>query len=283
GSLGFFPLPHKFFFARENEVNLGYIYYRKDGENSYAIGVRHPDHGEGYNPYGISDEIWRRRVAESRGETYNFALYNAPPGTWQRMAVYFYLSPGSGRATQQAVLAYTHGDVYKAIPGYKVLVSHFHMHLAEMLTDQGTLDYRPEWPQIFRALRVNIVILADFHSDSHPDYPGPLRVKEQKVYFEACRRLSDRDFLLIPGEEPNVFLGGHYMMLLPHPVFWTHAPTRSRGQSLMDNYPRFGTVYHAGSVGDVMEMMRREQGLVWQAHPRTKSSAGYPDAVRDED
>ena len=283
GSLGFFPPPHKFFFARENEVNLGYVYYRKDGENSFAIGVRQPDHGEGYNPYGISDEVWDQRVTESRAETYNYALYNAPPRTWQRMAVYFYLSTGSGRATQQAVLAYTHDDVYKAMPGYKVLVSHFHMHLGEMLSDQGTFDYRPEWLQVFRALGVNAVILADFHSDSHPDDPGPLRLKEQEVYFEACRRLSDRDFLLIPGEEPNVFLGGHYMMFLPHPVFWTHAPTRSQGQLVMESDPHFGKVYHAASAGDVMEMLRREQGVVWQAHPRTKSSAGYPDAVRDED
>ena len=283
GSLGFFPPPHKFFFARENEVNLGYVYYRKDSENRFAVGVRQPDHGEGYNPYGISDHVWNQRVTESRGETYNFALYNAPPGTWQRMAVYFYLSPGDGRAAQQAVLGYTHDDVYKPLPGFKVLVSHFHMHLSEMLTDQGTLDYHPEWAQVFRALGVNIVILADFHSDSHPDDPGPLRFKEQKVYFEACRRLSDRDFLLIPGEEPNAFLGGHYMMLLPHPVLWTHAPTRSEGQLLTENDPQLGRVYHTASAADVMEMLRREQGVVWQAHPRTKSSAGYPDAVRDRD
>ena len=283
GSLGFFPPPHKFFFARENEVNLGYVYYRKDSENRFAVGVRQPDHGEGYNPYGISDHVWNQRVTESRGETYNFALYNAPPGTWQRMAVYFYLSPGDGRAAQQAVLGYTHDDVYKPLPRFKVLVSHFHMHLSEMLTDQGTLDYHPEWAQVFRALGVNIVILADFHSDSHPDDPGPLRFKEQKVYFEACRRLSDRDFLLIPGEEPNAFLGGHYMMLLPHPVFWTHASTRSEGQLLTENDPQLGRVYHTASAADVMEMLRREQGVVWQAHPRTKSSAGYPDAVRDRD
>jgi len=283
GSLGFFPPPHKFFFARENEVNLGYVYYRKDDENHFAVGVRQPDHGEGYNSYGISDEVWNRRVSESRGETYNFALYNAPPGTWQRMAVYFYLSPGRGQAAQQAVLAYTHDDVYKPMPGFKVLVSHFHMHLGEMLSDQGTLDYHPEWTQVFRALGVNIVILADFHSDSHPNDPGPLRFKEQEVYFEACRRLSDRDFLLIPGEEPNAFLGGHYMMLLPHPVFWTHGPTRSQGQLLTENDRQFGRVYHTASAADVMEMLRREQGVVWQAHPRTKSSAGYPDAVRDRD
>ena len=29
-------------------------------------------------------------------------------------------------------------------------------------------------------------------------------------------------------------------------------------------------------------MLRSEQGLMWQAHPRAKGSAGYPDAVRDK-
>jgi hypothetical protein len=109
---------------------------------------------------------------------------------------------------------------------------------------------------------VNIVILADFHSDSHPDDPGPLRLKEQGVYFEACRRLSDRDFLLIPGEEPNAFLGGHYMMFLPQPVFWAHAPKTPPGQLLTESNPQYGKVYHAASVADVMEMLRREQGFL---------------------
>jgi hypothetical protein len=181
------------------------------------------------------------------------------------------------------VLAYTHDDLFKPVPGYKVLVSHFHVHLGEMLIDQGTLDYRPEWAEVFRTLGINIVILAHFHGDSHPDNRGPLRLKEQQVYFEACRHLSDRDFFVIPGEEPNAFLGGHYMMLLPHPVFWTHAPERLEGQPFMQEDPHFGKIYHTSSASEVMDMLRREQGLVWQAHPRTKSSAGYPDAIRDKE
>ena len=37
-------------------------------------------------------------------------------GRVQRMAVYYYLSPNGDRATQQAVMAYTHDDVYKPCP-----------------------------------------------------------------------------------------------------------------------------------------------------------------------
>ena len=99
----------------------------------------------------------------------------------------------------------------KAMPGYQVLVSHFHIHFNEQLTDAGTMDLQPSWLQVFRGLGINIAILADFHSDSHPNDPGPLRFKEQKVYFDGCRRFSDRGFLLIPGEEPDAKFGGHYI------------------------------------------------------------------------
>ena len=51
-SLAFLPPSHKFFFSREIETNLGYVYYRKDAENSFAIGVRQPDREIGAKPWG---------------------------------------------------------------------------------------------------------------------------------------------------------------------------------------------------------------------------------------
>jgi hypothetical protein len=283
GSLAFFPPSHKFFFAREMETNLGYVYYRKDTENSFAIGIRQPDREEGYKPYGISDQVWNHSVSESRGELQNFALYNAPPGTQQRMAVYFYLSPEDSRATQQDVLAYTHDDVYKPLPGFKVLVSHFHFHLNEQLTDAGTMDFQPSWLQVFRALGINIAILADFHSDSHPTDTGKIRLNEQKVYFEGSRRFSDRDFLLIPGEEPDANFGGHYMFVFPKPVYFTHLrkPEHPPNQPYSENIDPFGKVYHTTDAANELQLLKDEQGLVWQTHPRTKGSAGYPDATKD--
>ena len=58
------------------------------------MGVRQAEREEPYKPYGVSDEVWDRRAHEARHDIDNFALYNAPPGTWQRMPVYFYLSAG---------------------------------------------------------------------------------------------------------------------------------------------------------------------------------------------
>ena len=278
-SIGRPPDSHKFFFAREIETNLGFVYYRKDSENSFAIGVRQADREEPYRPYGVSDEEWTKRANEARHDINNFALYNAPPGTWQRMPVYFYLSAEDSRATQQAIMAFTHDDVYKPIAGYQVLVSHFHMHWNEALTDAGSMDVQPSWLQVFRGLGINIVLLADFHSDSHPNDPGPVRFAEQKVYFDGCRRFSDRGFLLVPAEEPDATLGGHYITFLPRPVYWSHVKTA--GQQFIENDSKYGKVYHIGTKPEELDLLRNEGGLMWQAHPRTKGSAGYPDAVKD--
>ncbi len=286
GSLAFLPPSHKFFFSREIETNLGYIYYRKDSASSFAIGVRQPDRETGYKPFGISDEVWNRRVGEARGELNNFALYNAPPGTMQHMPVYFYLSAEDSAATQSAVLAYTHDDVYKPLPGYKVLVSHFHFHLNEQLTDAGTIDFEPTWLSVFRGLGINIAILADFHSDSHPGDTGKVRLDEQKVYFAGCERFSDRDMLLIPGEEPDANFGGHYYFVFPKPVYFTHVKQPAKGpegQPFEENVAGYGKVYHTTTAATEMDLLNRENGLVWQTHPRTKGSTGYPDAVRDKD
>ena len=285
GSVAFLPPSHKFFFSREIETNLGYVYYRKDSDTSYAIGAMQPDREASYRPYGISDAVWNRRVGESRGHLNNFALYNAPPGTIQRMPVYFYLSPRDSRATQQAVMAFTRDDVYAPIPGFKVLVSHFHFHLNEQLSDAGTIDLEPSWLPVFRSLGINIAILADFHSDAHPEDTGKVRLDEQKVYFQGCERFSDRDFLLLPGEEPDANFGGHYMFLFPKPVFFTHVKQAHPGaeQPFSETLPEYGTVYHTATAKTELDLLNKEAGLVWQTHPRTKGSAGYPDAIRDKD
>ncbi len=289
GSLAVLPASHKFFFSREVESNLGYNYYRKDSETTFAVGVRQADREESFKPYGTTDAVWQRRVSQAREFEENFALYNAPPGTLQRMAVYFYLDSGKAEATQQAVMAFTHDDVYKPLPGYQVMVSHFHFHLNEELTDAGTLDYQPQWIPTFKALGINIAALCDFHADSHPTDTGKIRLEEQRVYFEGSARLSDRDFLIIPGEEPDATLGGHYMFLFPKPVYYTHAQLPRPGskrvvveQPYAEEIAPYGKVYHTSSPETEMRMLNDEHALMWQTHPRTKSSDGYPDAVKDQ-
>ena len=283
GSLAVFPSPHKFFFARENEVNLGYVYYRKDDNGSFSLGAMQPEHGEGYAPWGVSQEIWNKRVDTAFRQKENYALYNAPAGTSQHMAVYYYLSSKDDLATQEAVLAYTHNDVFKSVPGFKVVSGHFHMDFNEQLRDLKTLDYDPSWLPVFRGLGINIVYLGDFHDDSDPRDPGPKRLMEQKVYFEGAQRVSDKNFLVIPAEEVNSFLGGHWYLMMPKPVYFTHSGPRLASQPFEENDPAYGHVYHLGSPEDVIKMVNQEKSILWTAHPRTKSSETYPDQYKDKD
>jgi hypothetical protein len=295
GSLAVFPSPHKFFFAREDEVNLGYVYYSKDNDSSFSLGVMWPDQGEGYHPWGATDAEWKRRTETSRGHADNYALFNAPAGTEQRMAVYYYLNAGDDRSTRESVLAYTHNDVFKPVPGYKVMTGHFHTDFNEQLRDRKTLDYQPPWVAVFRALGVNILYLADFHDDSHPSDPGPLRFAEQKVYFEGSQRVSDKDFLVIPAEEPDAYIGGHWYLMTPKPVYYTHtlgphepkagpSPGNSRpeGQPFEEDLPEYGHVYHLGSGEDILNFINKENAIMWTTHPETKNSEGYPRAYKDQ-
>src|SRR5207247_145046 len=135
------PSPEQTSSPSPRNMKLGYVLYRKDSDETFAIGVRHADREEGYNP------AWINRV---------FALYNAPPGTWQRMAVYFCLSPSDARACRESVMAYTHGDRYKPLPGYKTLVTHFHVAFTKELMDSGDLDAEPQWIPMMKALGINI-------------------------------------------------------------------------------------------------------------------------------
>jgi hypothetical protein len=280
GSLAVFPPSHKFFFAREIELNLGFVWYRKDDAASFSVGVRQADREEPFRPFGFSDALWQKRSNQARSfSAANFALFNAPPGTWQRMALYFYLSPEGSRAAQEAVMAFTHGDRFKPLPGYQVAISHFHTAFTEQASDAGTLDFQPPWIPAFRSLGVNIAMMSDFHGDGNERDAGEPRLKDLATYFEVCRRHSDKEFLILPGEEPNAHLGGHYTIVFPKPVYWTRV--RDDGQPFTENHASHGAVYHTGSRGDMLEMLQREKGLVWQAHPRTKGSTYYPDAVKD--
>src|SRR4029077_4539076 len=55
------------------------------------------------------------------------------------------------------------------------------------------------------------------------------------------------------------------------------------GQSFMENDPQYGKVYHLGSQDDVLKLVNQENGIWYTTHPRTKNTAGYPDAYRDKD
>jgi len=294
GSIAAFPPPHNFFWARETEFNLGYNWYRKDTDNSFSFGVRQAE--------GEEDPAWQGHGPEDRRQ--NFALYSARPGTWQRMAVYLYVSPESGQSAIQSALAYTRDDHYKPIPGYQVMATHFHTGMVRRLNQLGGLDQTIPDFDLMKGAGVNIFApidggggggagagdLAVPPAGGRGGLPRPAapaggrggdRLKNLADYYEAARIHSDRNFLILPDEENTAGnLGGHTDFVLSHPVYWT--PTRAEGQTFMENDPKYGTVYHVGSRDEAMEMAKRENMLVFMPHPRSKGSTGYPDAVKND-
>jgi hypothetical protein len=274
GSVATFPPPHTFFFTREVDVNLGYVFYRNDGAGAYSIGVTMP---------------------EAEADTFpqyeqNYALYNAPPGTWQKMSMYFYASPETGEATRQAALAFTRGDNFKPVPGYKTFVNHFHLRVVDRMR-VGGFDTPLQDLMAMKAIGLNVIGLSDFHADSlAANDPGPLRFKDQKDYAEVSRRLSDKDFLVVPWEEPSVAFGGHYNIMWPKSVFWSKPGSIGGGRGaapgaavtplpFTENDPTYGTVYHTGDAEKMQRLLDAEGGYWYHAHPRTKSTAGFPDAT----
>ena len=262
GSLAVFTPPHTFFFTREVDTNLGYVWYRKTDASRFAVGIRQADR------------------EEVREYVENFALFNAPPGTLQRMGVYFYASPDTADATRQSVLAFTHGDTFKAIPGYKTMVNHFHLRFTDRVRASGSFDTPMQDLVAMKSLGLNIVGLSDFHGDLHPNDPGPVRFKDQQDYREATRRASDADFLVTPWEEPSAYFGGHYNIMFPKNVYWSKV--RQPAQPFTETDPVYGKVYHTGSADDVQKMMDAEGAYWYHAHPRTKGTTGYPDLIFDK-
>ncbi len=132
---------------------------------------------------------------------------------------------------------------------------------------------------VFKGLGVDAVHVAEFHGDGHPDDPGPVRLAELDAMFAECRRISDDQLLVIPGEEANLNLGfggrsGHWLEMFPRPVRFTMK--RAEGQPFEQD-----GVYHLRDAADVLELLHRERGLAWTAHPRIKASNFAPDIYKD--
>ena len=114
---------------------------------------------------------------------------------------------------------------------------------------------------------------------------GPAEMfKSQSDYYETARLQSSASFVVMPNAEMirgdvTRELGGHTDMMVSHPLFWHQG--RAPGQPFTEKDPTYGTVYHVETAAELMEMARRENLLFFMPHPRTKGSAGYPDAIKD--
>lgn len=271
GALAVFPEPHRYFYPLDEAFNLKFVWHGRDyggAAPGYGIGIRHSLTGD------------KRFVP----------WFNAPPGTDQRLGVFLLVSPGDGRRALESVAKYTRGDRYKPLPGRRTFTSHYHVeHTLETLRkrkEQET-DGVPKgletlgMVETFKARGVDIVHLAEFHVGETPRLEDADRLPQLKLLHEECARLSEQGVLFLPGEEPNVHLGGHWLSFFPKPVYWVL--NRQEGRPFVEEVEGYGTVYRVGDADDVLRLMEREGGLMWTAHPRIKASIGFPDGYKDRD
>lgn len=262
GSVAVFPAPHQYFYPLDEAFNLDFTWY---GTNYRSLV---PDFGIGIRQDLMGDKRWVPWV-------------NAPPSTQQRLNFFCLLSTDQPAVALDAVKRFTHNDKYPVLAGYKTMSSHFHNeHIMTTVLAGKPVPEVPNFVTVFKKSGVNIVHLAEFHGPGHPKGPDSLRLRELKALFSECRRLSDKDFLLLPGEEPNNFFGGHWLDFFPNDVYWIMS--RRTGMPFVMDDPQYGKVYRIADKNDMLKLLETENGLAWTAHARTKGSTGFPDSYKDE-
>jgi hypothetical protein len=269
GSLAISPFPHQFLYPLDFVENYGYNWAGDeylDMIDGFSFGVRQPPIGD------------RRYVP----------WVNAPPGTEQKLGVLLFVSNKSGHQNLDTVRSYTRNDTFKPLEGYKTFSSHYHVeHSLDYIAKQAEQKTEeipngltnPEFVDFFKRMGVDIVHLAEFHRGTTPRLGTIERLEQLKVMHDECARLSGEGFLLLPGEEPNVHFGGHWLSFFPKPVNWVL--NQNEGQPFVQELDGYGKVYHVGSPDDVLKLLEIENGLAWTAHARIKSSTGFPDAYND--
>ena len=269
GSLVISPFPHQYLYPLDFADNFGYNWAGNeylDMIEGFAWGVRQPPMGD------------RRFVP----------WVNAQPGSEQKLGVLLFVSQQSGLDNLEIVKRYTRNDTFKPLPGYKTLSSHYHhehsMDFINQQQEQNTTGIPagledPDFVNFFKRMGVDMVHMAEFHFGATPRLDTIQRLEQLQVMHTEFARLSTEDFLLIPGEEPNVHFGSHWLSLFPKPVNWVL--NRNNDQPFEQIIDGYGTVYHVGSAADVLALLQKEAGLAWTAHPRVKGSTGFPDNYRD--
>jgi len=262
GSLALFPAPHQYFYPLDEAFNLKFTWYGKNYHNlipGFGMGIRQDPLGDNrYVPW-----------------------FNAPPGTQQRLNFFCLLDPGNATQVLNEVKMFTHNDAYKAVPGYKTMATHFHNEFTTEVALSGKpIPEKPEFVDVLKKHGLDIVKLAEFHGPGHPKGPDAERLKELKALFEQTKRLSDSNFLLLPGEEANNFYGGHWLAFFPKPIYWVMS--RKPEEPFVTEDPVLGKVYHIGNKEEMLKLLELEKGLAWTAHARTKGSTGYPDLYKEE-
>lgn len=256
GTMAIFPPPHAYFWAANKpSPNIGFLRASRE-----SIGTRQ---------------------ARKLDVEYN-AWVDAPAGKYQRMGVFQLLSATDAKTTLEKIKAYTHGDQFKLLDGYKTFTSHYHPKITRHEMD-GEFHYPKEFKKVMKNLNVQIVHLAEFHccGDWNGRDVGEERIRQLKGMFDLTQKYSDSEIAFLPGEEASVSWGGHWTYLFPKPVYFVKS--RAAGKPFKETVEGIGTVYHLSDDESVYNMFKAEKGLAFTAHPRIKGSKDYPDKYANKD
>jgi len=257
GSIAVFPPPHRYFFARDYTTNQGYLWY-SSWRGQVGLGVhQYTDDNTGIDPW-----------------------MNAPPDTNQEMGLFLLPAAQDAASTLKDVLAYTHNDKFVHLDGYVTFAPHWHLAYTVQAMEKG-FDWQPPFKPVMRATGIDSAMIMDFHLDGHPTDLTDVRLHELDAYYKACRAQSGKDFLLIPSEEADIYLGGHWGLVFPHPVYWMQ--DRKPDQPFESPDPKYGKVYRVHNAEEMWKLVKAEDGVAYQTHPRTKGSTGYPDKILNTD
>jgi len=269
GALGILPPPHQFYYPLDYANNDNAAWYGSDYRDLV-----------GRTGFGVRQTL--------EGDRRYVPWVNAPPGTMQDMGVFLLPDGGDAASATRAALAYTRNDRFKPLEGHRTFTSHYHVEHTEAYLNTARFQQStgvpdglesPEFIKRFKDMNVEIVHLAELHLPREALNRAGDRMTLLETMHAETERLSDDRLLLLPGEEPNVHLGGHWISFFPRPVYWTL--DRKEGQPFVEEDPRLGKIYHVGSPEDVLKLMEAEGGLMWTAHPRIKGSYGFPDKHKD--
>jgi len=262
GSLALFPAPHQYFYPLDEAFNLNFTWFGRNYRNMV------PDFGIGIRQDLLGDKRW-------------VPWFNAPPQTQQRLNFFCLLSTEEPDKALEEVKRFTHNDAYVPLPGYKTMSSHFHNEfIMNVVLANKPVPETPSFVNVFKATGIDIVHLGEFHYTAHPKGPDEQRLLELKALFDQCKRLSTNNFLLLPGEEPNEFFGGHWLQFFPKPIYWIMS--RKPEVPFVTEDAQYGKVYRVGNKAEMLKLLELENGLAWTAHARTKGSIGYPDKYKEE-
>ena len=229
GSVACFPPPHQFFFPRDLTDNLKTVWYGREHrglDDRFGFGIRQSERGGG------SFVPW----------------FNAPPGTDQRLGVFYLLSSGNAeQALREDPALHPRRSVPRSCPA--------------ITRSPATGTWRPPWPASSKRPRAGTPTTPDFVGDVQEawawrssTWPSSTATATRRTPARcACRDAGDvrrvqaplrrRDPVPArrggqhrasarpgPGKE-----AGHWMYLFPKPVYWTMK--RAPAQPFVEDRP----------------------------------------------